>query len=107
MFSLSVKSLRIRNNFCAFALIAAVLMVSAVSASAKELIVYTALENEQINKYLASFKEQNKDVDVKIVRDSTGIITAKLLAEGAKTPADVEWATASSSLLVIENILLI
>ena len=71
MFSLSVKSLRIRNNFCAFALIAAVLMVSAVSASAKELIVYTALENEQINKYLASFKEQNKDVDVKIVRDST------------------------------------
>ena len=85
MFSLSVKSLRIRNNFCAFALIAAVLMVSAVSASAKELIVYTALENEQINKYLASFKEQNKDVDVKIVRDSTGIITAKLLAEDNAT----------------------
>ena len=103
MFSLSVKSLRIRNNFCAFALIAAVLMVSAVSASAKELIVYTALENEQINKYLASFKEQNKDVDVKIVRDSTGIITAKLLAEGAKTPADVVWGTAASSLLVLEN----
>lgn len=78
-------------------------VMSASIASAKDLVVYTALENEQINKYLASFKEQNKDIDVKIVRDSTGIITAKLLAEGANTPADVVWGTAASSLLVLEN----
>ncbi|MDD4160017.1 MAG: putative 2-aminoethylphosphonate ABC transporter substrate-binding protein [Synergistaceae bacterium] len=72
-------------------------------AASKELIVYTALENEQIGKYLESFKAQNKDTDVKIVRDSTGIITAKLLAEGSKTPADVVWGTAASSLLVLEE----
>jgi len=72
-------------------------------AASKELIVYTALENEQIGKYLESFKSQNKDIDVKIVRDSTGIITAKLLAEGSNTPADVVWGTAASSLLVLED----
>ncbi|MGD9666668.1 MAG: putative 2-aminoethylphosphonate ABC transporter substrate-binding protein [Synergistaceae bacterium] len=72
-------------------------------AASKELIVYTALENEQIGKYLESFKSQNKDIDLKIVRDSTGIITAKLLAEGSNTPADVVWGTAASSLLVLED----
>ncbi|MEG1603582.1 MAG: putative 2-aminoethylphosphonate ABC transporter substrate-binding protein [Cloacibacillus sp.] len=72
-------------------------------AAAKKLSVYTALENEQIGKYLESFKKKYPDIEVKIVRDSTGIITAKLLAEGAKTPADVVWGTAASSLLVLED----
>lgn len=74
-----------------------------VPALAKDLVVYTALENEQINKYLETFKEQHPNIEVKIVRDSTGIITAKLLAEGINTPADVVWGTAGSSLLVLEE----
>ena len=69
----------------------------------KEITVYTALENEQIDKYLKSFKTKHPDIDVKIVRDSTGIITAKLIAEGANTPADLVWGTAASSLLVLEG----
>ena len=81
----------------------AVFASEAQAADKKELTVYTALENEQINKYLASFREKYPDIEVKIVRDSTGIITAKLLAEGDKTPADVVWGTAASSLLVLED----
>ena len=69
----------------------------------KEITVYTALENEQIDKYLKSFKTKHPDIDVMIVRDSTGIITAKLIAEGANTPADLVWGTAASSLLVLEG----
>lgn len=72
-------------------------------AQAKSLTVYTALENEQIDKYLASFREQHPDIQVNIVRDSTGVITAKLLAEGKNTPADVVWGTAVSSLLVLDG----
>ena len=75
--------------------VTAVFTAAAAHAAGKELVVYTALENEQISKYLATFKEENPDIDVKIVRDSTGIITAKLLAEGARTPADVVWGTAT------------
>ena len=38
-----------------------------------------------------------------IVRDSTGVITAKLLAEGKNTQADVVWGTAASSLLALDK----
>ncbi len=64
------------------------------------LTVYTALEDDQISKYLESFKTQNPDIEVNIVRDSTGIITAKLLAEADNPQADLVWGTAASSLLV-------
>lgn len=65
--------------------------------------VYTALENEQIDQYLKSFEFVYPDIDVNIVRDSTGVITAKLVAEGENTPADLVWGTAASSLLVLEQ----
>jgi iron(III) transport system substrate-binding protein len=73
------------------------------AAAKKEITVYTALENEQIDKYLKSFQAKYPDIEVKIVRDSTGIITAKLLAEGANTAADLVWGTAASSLLALEE----
>lgn len=93
------------KKYCALLAVLCLSLICSLPALAasKELIVYTALENEQIEKYLESFKSQNKDIDVKIVRDSTGIITAKLLAEGSNTPADVVWGTAASSLLVLED----
>jgi iron(III) transport system substrate-binding protein len=73
------------------------------SAEDNSIIVYTALENEQVDKYLKSFYSAHPDVKVTVVRDSTGIITAKLLAEGAATPADLVWGTAVSSLLVLDS----
>ncbi len=69
----------------------------------RSLTVYTALEDDQISGYLESFKEQNPDITVNIVRDSTGIITAKLLAEANNPQADVVWGTAASSLLVADQ----
>ncbi|MFZ9737508.1 MAG: putative 2-aminoethylphosphonate ABC transporter substrate-binding protein [Prochlorotrichaceae cyanobacterium] len=71
-----------------------------VASSDSSLTVYTALEDDQISGYLESFKAQNPDIEVNIVRDSTGIITAKLLAEADNPQADVVWGTAASSLLV-------
>lgn len=68
-----------------------------------KLTVYTAIEEELIPQYLETFEEKYPDVDLDIVRDSTGIITAKLLAEGKNTKADVVWGVAASSLLTLEN----
>ena len=68
-----------------------------------EITVYTALENEQVDKYLKSFTAKHPDIKVTIARDSTGIITARLLAEGMNTAADVVWGTAASSLLALEE----
>lgn len=76
---------------------------SPTSSSDSSITVYTALEDDQISGYLESFKVQNPDINVNIVRDSTGIITAKLLAEANNPQADVVWGTAASSLLVAEE----
>lgn len=68
-----------------------------------EITVYTALEDEQVTDYLAAFNKEYPDIKVNIVRDSTGVVTAKLLAEADNIQADVVWGTAASSLLVLED----
>lgn len=75
----------------------------AQSATSGRVVVYTALEDDQLVRYLASFRETYPDIRVDLVRDSTGIITARLLAEGANPQADVVWGLAATSLLVLEG----
>jgi iron(III) transport system substrate-binding protein len=68
-----------------------------------EITVYSAMEEEQIKTYLTSFKSQNPTIKVNIVRDSTGIMTAKLIAEKENPQADVIWGLAATSLLVMDD----
>jgi iron(III) transport system substrate-binding protein len=84
--------------------VAAVLVVGlAGSAGAKTtLTVYTAVEADDLKKYAARFNEDHADIEIKWVRDSTGVITAKLLAEKANPQADVIWGLAATSLLVLK-----
>ncbi len=65
--------------------------------------VYTALEDDQIKSYLSSFNKQHSEIKVNVVRDSTGIVTAKLLAEKDNPQADLVWGLAASSLLVADQ----
>ena len=74
------------------------------SAYAKtELTVYTAVEAEDLKRYAEAFNEDNPDIEIKWVRDSTGIITAKLLAEKNNPQADVIWGLAATSLLLMKS----
>jgi iron(III) transport system substrate-binding protein len=77
---------------------------AAASARAGEILVYTALEDDEIPVYLENFKKHHPDIEVKIVRDSTGIITAKLLAEKDNPQADLVWGTAATSLLLCDQV---
>jgi len=79
------------------------LAAAPVLAQKTELLVYTALETDQIKAYEEAFKKANPDIDVKWVRDSTGVITAKLLAEKANPQADLVVGTSASSLAVFAN----
>ncbi|MFZ1492710.1 MAG: putative 2-aminoethylphosphonate ABC transporter substrate-binding protein [Candidatus Competibacter denitrificans] len=63
-----------------------------------ELLVYTAVEADELAKFKQAIETDNPDLDIKWVRDSTGIITAKLLAEKANPQADVVWGLAVTSL---------
>lgn len=66
--------------------------------------VYTALEDEIVTEYLADFNSKYPDITVNIVRESTGIITAKLLAEKDNPQADLVWGTAASSMMVLDDL---
>lgn len=67
------------------------------------LTVYTALEDDVIQGYLQSFYEQYPDIELNIVRDSTGTIIAKALAEKDNPVADVIWGTAASVTLQLDS----
>jgi iron(III) transport system substrate-binding protein len=73
------------------------------AAVAEELTVYTAIEAEDLQKYAENFNKAHPDIQVNWVRDSTGVITAKLLAEKDNPQADVIWGLAATSLLLFKS----
>ena len=82
--------------------LAIVLSTTALRAET-ELTVYTAIEAEDLERYAATFNEDHPDIKINWVRDSTGVITAKLLAEKNNPQADVVWGLAATSLLVLKT----
>src|SRR5262245_4441714 len=67
------------------------------------LTVYTAVEADDLKKYAARFNEDHPNIQIKWVRDSTGVITAKLLAEKANPQAEVIWGLAATSLMILNT----
>jgi len=96
---------RLLGGTAALALAFAALVGLAGEAIAQKtkLTVYTAIENEQMPVFKQAFEAQNPDVELAWVRDSTGIITARVLAEKANPQADVIWGLAVTSLMVFEQ----
>lgn len=81
----------------------AVGVMSLSAAMAGELTVYTAVEAEDLKKYAAAFNADHPDIKINWVRDSTGIVTAKLLAEKNNPQADIVWGLAATSLLLLKS----
>ena len=65
--------------------------------------VYTALETDQLKAYKEGFEKANPTIEIVWVRDSTGIVTAKLLAEKANPKADVVMGLAATSLAIFDT----
>lgn len=70
-------------------------------SAATDLTVYTALEADQIKAYQAAFTQTHPGINIRWVRDSTGIVTAKLLAEKDNPRADVVMGLAATSLMLL------
>ena len=89
----------------AVAAISAALTALAGTAFAQktQLLVYTALETDQLKAYQEGFARAHPEIDIKWVRDSTGVITAKLIAEKANPQADVVMGVAASSLALMDQ----
>ena len=78
-------------------------LLAGQAAAQTELTVYTAVEAEDLKRYAEAFNEDYPDIEIKWVRDSTGIVTAKLLAEKNNPQADVVWGLAATSLLLMKG----
>ncbi len=91
-----------RHALRTIALAVATLAAGTGWAQKTELLVYTALETDQLKAYTESFQKTNPNIDLKFVRDSTGVITAKVLAEKANPQADVILGVSASSMEVFK-----
>jgi iron(III) transport system substrate-binding protein len=73
------------------------------AAQKTDLTIYTALENDQLAPFKQSIEAAVPGVNVVWVRDSTGVITARFLAEKDNPRADMVIGLAASSLLLFEK----
>ena len=69
------------------------------AASADELTLYTALEEEEIAAYIEAAQKAMPDTEINVLRLSTGKLGARLLAEAGNPQADVIWGWAVSAMM--------
>lgn len=85
------------------ALCGVVLLASPTMAQKTRLIVYSTLEVEHIAKFKEAFEGDNPDLEIVWIRDSTGIVTAKLLAEKGNPHGDAIWGLAATSMYLLDK----
>jgi len=96
---------RIRGAALALVVTALVVAAGASSAVAQKqtVVVYTAIENEQITDYMKSITKALPNIDVKLLRLSTGDISARFMAEKDNMQADVIWGVGATNILIFKN----
>jgi iron(III) transport system substrate-binding protein len=86
--------------------LAVVLIVLALPVAAQQrtrLAVYSTLEVENIADFKKAFEQENKDLEIAWIRDSTGVITAKILAEQGNQRGDAIWGLAVTSTMQLKS----
>ena len=84
--------------------LAAILSVAPASAQRTKLTIYTALENDQLGPFKQAIEAAVPEAEVVWVRDSTGVITARFLAEKDNPRADIVMGLAVTSLIAFEKL---
>lgn len=72
-------------------------------SSAGELTIYAGAEADNIKFFSETFSKQHPNIKLNWVRDSTGIIQARILAEKNNPRADVLFAMAATSMINLEQ----
>jgi iron(III) transport system substrate-binding protein len=75
----------------------------ALAQTRTKITAYTSLESEQLPIFKDLIEKAVPDVEIAWVRDATGVITARFLAEKDNPRADIVLALAATSLLLFEK----
>ena len=65
--------------------------------------VYSTLEVENIADFKKSFEADNPDIEIVWNRDSTGVLTARIMAEQGQQRADAIWGLAVTSMRLLDR----
>ena len=90
------------RRIAALALVTLLSMVTSVSAK-DVVVIYTAIEPEQITDYMKAANKTLPNIEVKMLRLSTGDISARFMAEKDNMQADVIWGVAATNMMVFKN----
>jgi iron(III) transport system substrate-binding protein len=91
--------MKINKIFIMFMIFSLGVFFSVSAFAAQEtVVVYTSLETEETVEYLKLAKEQLSDLDIKIIRLSTGELGARMLAERNNPQADLIWGWAVTNM---------
>jgi iron(III) transport system substrate-binding protein len=84
--------------------VAGALLAGASGAGATELTVYSTTDADNLKVIAEAFTEANPDIKINWLRDSTGIIAARVLAEKDNPKADAIFALAATSMLGFDDL---
>lgn len=76
----------------------------AVAQNRTPLVVHSTLEPEHIAEFKKAFELDNPDIEIVWIRDSTGVVTARIVAEGDNQQADAIWGLAVTSVSTIKTL---
>jgi len=85
----------IRISLLSLSLVAAL----AVAARAGDITAYTSLEEDDAKVYIAAFNKEYPDINVHLLRLSTGDLGARILAEKSNPQHDVIWGWAVTNMV--------
>jgi iron(III) transport system substrate-binding protein len=74
------------------------LVLAGVASAKTPVVVYTALENEEVVDYLAFAKKDLPNLDINAIRLSTGELGARMMAEKDNPQADCIWGWAVTNM---------
>jgi iron(III) transport system substrate-binding protein len=85
------------------ALAALLLALPAAAQQRTRLEVYSTLEMENLADFKKAFEAENPDLEIVWNRDSTGVVTARILAEQNVQRGDAIWGLAVTSMLLLDR----
>ncbi len=84
-------------------LLSAIVLAAGPALARDTVVIYTALEPEQITDYMKAVRKSLPNLDVKMLRLSTGDISARFMAEKDNMQADLIWGVGATNMLVFKN----
>ncbi|PPR42692.1 MAG: hypothetical protein CFH21_01036, partial [Alphaproteobacteria bacterium MarineAlpha5_Bin11] len=78
------------------------LMAFNLGSNAGELLVYSSTDADNLKHYMDEFQKDHPDIKVNVVRESTGTMAAKMMAEKDNPQADFLFEMAATVALNME-----